>query len=77
MHYNGTANDGHISESSMGGIPKERKKNSLQKRLAFFFPHYEPVLLLPKSIKTLEFKEIDKYLSGNLCYSDKYQKQQA
>ena len=39
-----------------------------------FFSCYEPVLLLPKSIKSLEFKEIDKYLSGNLCYSDKYQK---
>lgn len=35
MHYNGTANDGRISESSMGGIHRERRKNSLQKWFAF------------------------------------------
>lgn len=46
----------------------------LAKMARFFFSCYESILLLSKSIKSLEFKEVDKYTSGNLCYSDKYQK---
>jgi len=46
----------------------------LAKMACIFFFFYEPVLLLPKSIKSLAFKETDKFLSGKLCYSCKYQK---